>query len=106
MSIRSFGPITTNTRPQKGVGWAARLVWVILLLMTIWKISLGLPLYIAEVRSICTASEEVCRLGNSLTPFQVEVLESRGFTLSGYAILDLEPIRKMPLRTIHGHKQT
>ncbi len=89
MSIRSFGPITTNTRPQKGVGWAARLVWVILLLMTIWKISLGLPLYIAEVRSICTASEEVCRLGNSLTPFQVEVLESRGFTLSGYAILDL-----------------
>lgn len=68
-------------------GWLliARLVWCVLLLLSIGKVAIGMPIYYAELNSVCMASEEECSQGNSLTPRQVQVLESAGLSLATYA---------------------
>jgi hypothetical protein len=65
----------------------ARMLWFLVLLLTVGKATLGLPLYFAEKNSICMASDEVCSLGNSLSTRQVQTLESTGISLSTYARL-------------------
>ncbi len=80
---------STSKRQSGGRLWATRVIWIILLILTVWKITLGLPLYYTEVSTICTDAEKICSQGISLTPRQVEALESAGLSLNEYAKLDL-----------------
>jgi hypothetical protein len=63
----------------------ARWVWLLVLVLTVGKTALGLPLYFEEKNDICTASDEVCRQGNSLNAEQVQALGLSGISLSTYA---------------------
>ena len=74
---------------SKGQLGIARLIWVFLLLLTIGKLSLGLPLYYAETNRVCTAPEEICSQGTALMPHQVEALQEAGLTLPSFARIDL-----------------
>jgi hypothetical protein len=63
--------------------------WLLVLVLTVGKTAIGLPLYFAEKNSVCMASDEVCSLGNSLSTRQVQTLESTGISLTTYARLSL-----------------
>ena len=67
----------------------ARPLWLFLVLLSVGKMALGLPLYFAEKNSVCMASDEVCSQGNSLNPRQVQALESIGVSLTAYAQVSL-----------------
>jgi hypothetical protein len=69
--------------------FSARMLWFLILLLTVGKTALGLPLIFAEKNSICMASDEICSLGNSLSTRQVQTLESTGISLTTYARLSL-----------------
>jgi hypothetical protein len=63
----------------------ARMLWFVVLLLAIGKATIGLPLYFDEKNGVCTASDEICRLGNSLNAAQIQALGSSGISLSTYA---------------------
>jgi hypothetical protein len=63
----------------------ARMLWFVVLLLAIGKATIGLPLYFDEKNDVCTASDEICRQGNSLNAAQVQALGSSGISLSTYA---------------------
>lgn len=67
----------------------ARLAWLVILLLTIGKIVLGMPLYFADLNQVCMGSEEVCNEGYSLTSREVAVLKTAGLQLQTYAKLEL-----------------
>jgi hypothetical protein len=69
--------------------FSARMFWLLVLVLTVGKTAIGLPLYFAEKNSVCMASDEVCSLGNSLSTRQVQTLESTGISLTTYARLSL-----------------
>ena len=67
----------------------ARLIWLFVLLLTVGKAALGLPLYYAEKTSVCLAPYVVCSQGNSLNAQQVQTLESTGVSLTTYSRLSV-----------------
>ncbi|MBX3060245.1 MAG: hypothetical protein KF770_27625 [Anaerolineae bacterium] len=89
MSVSPVNFQTASTQLNGRLLSFARLIWVVLLLLTIGKTALGFPLYYAEIRQVCTTSAEVCSQGNSLTPQQVGVLQTAGVRLDTYAKFDL-----------------
>ena len=89
MSMTALHLQPKSRPPNRLMRWAARISWLIIVLLTIWKTSLGLPLYFAEISSVCTASVEVCSQGNSLNPRQIEVLQSGGLSLEVYAQIEI-----------------
>ena len=83
-AISAVDPSLSSTRLRGRWLFVARLVWVLVTILSLGKTAIGLPLLFAEKGRLCTASAEVCSQGESLTTEQFQVLKSKGITLPEY----------------------
>ena len=75
---------TTNTRLQGRLLVLARVVWFILVALAALVFFFSLPVYIAQLSSVC--SDIACGTGQ-LTPQIVETLRNHGFTIGEYVTI-------------------
>ena len=67
----------------------AQIAWLIVLALTVVKISIGLPQQYRAMHNVCLAPAEKCQQDDYLTPQQAEQLEDGGLSLAAYARMKL-----------------
>src|SRR5215831_18692370 len=77
---------TADTRLQGSWLVLARVVWFILVTLALLVFMFSMPVYIAQLHSICTGT--TCSTWQ-LTPQIVETLRSHGFSISEYVIINV-----------------
>jgi hypothetical protein len=81
--------VTLHTAPTTRLPrhwlWPARIGWLLVLLLAVWKLALGTPLIHAEKLIPCDPTVEDCANANSPTPDDAAALERGGISLQAYA---------------------
>jgi hypothetical protein len=87
MNAQLAAPSRTRIAPR----WLrlAQIAWLVVLALTVAKISIGLPQQYRAMNNICLAPAEECQQDDYLTPQQAEQLEASGNSLATYARMKL-----------------